>query len=57
MTSAPTTFAQTTFAQTDAELTAVLNLLAAGGLAAEAVFDGDAGGCPHCASLALAEAA
>jgi hypothetical protein len=41
----------------DRELAVVLDLLATAGLAAEAVFDGEAEGCPHCASQLLSEAA
>jgi hypothetical protein len=41
----------------DCGLAAVLDLLATAGLAAEAVFDGDAEECPHCASQVLSEAA
>ena len=41
----------------DCEVAMVLDLLAAAGLAAEAVFDGDAEGCPHCISQVLSEAA
>jgi hypothetical protein len=39
------------------ELETVLELLAGAGLAAEAVYDGDAKGCPHCLSQVLSEAA
>lgn len=38
-------------------LAMVLDLLATAGLAAEAVFDGDAEGCPQCTSQVLSEAA
>jgi hypothetical protein len=41
----------------DCGLAVVLDLLAAAGLAAQAVFDGDAEGCPHCVSQILSEAA
>jgi hypothetical protein len=41
----------------DWELAVALDLLATAGLAAEAVFDGDAAECPHCASQVLSEAA
>lgn len=41
----------------DCGLTVVLELLATAGLAAEAVFDGDAEECPHCAPQVLSEAA
>ena len=41
----------------DCGLAVVLDLLATAGLAAEAVFDGDAEGCPHCISQVLPEAA
>ena len=39
------------------ELAAILEQLATAGLAAEAVFDGDAEWCPHCVSQVLSEAA
>ncbi len=38
-------------------LALVLDLLAAAGLDAEAVYDGDAQQCPHCLSQVLSEAA
>jgi hypothetical protein len=38
-------------------LETLLELLAGAGLAAEAVYDGDAKGCPHCLSQVLSEAA
>jgi hypothetical protein len=41
----------------DCGLAVVLDLLATAGLAAEAVFDGDAAECPHCISQVLSEAA
>jgi hypothetical protein len=41
----------------DGELVEVLDLLAASGIAAEMIHDGDADGCPHCASQVLSEAA
>jgi hypothetical protein len=44
-------------ATADCGLAVVLELLATAGLAAEAVFDGDADGCPHCISQDLSEAA
>jgi len=47
----------TVSATTDCGLTVVLGLLAAAGLAAEAIYDGDAKGCPHCISQVLSEAA
>jgi hypothetical protein len=47
----------TVLATADCGPAAVLDLLATAGLAAEAVYDGDAEGCPHCISQVLSEAA
>ena len=52
-----TTRETTVLATADSGLAAVLDLLATAGLAAEAVYDGDAEGCPHCMSQVLSEAA
>jgi hypothetical protein len=52
-----TTHETTVTATADCGLAVVLELLATAGLAAEAVFDGDAEGCPHCISQFLSEAA
>jgi hypothetical protein len=52
-----TTHETTVPATADWELAVALDLLAAGGLGAEAVYDGDAEGCPHCVSQVLSEAA
>jgi hypothetical protein len=52
-----TTHETTVPATADCGLAVVLELLATAGLAAEAVFDGDAEGCPHCISEFLSEAA
>ena len=52
-----TTHETTVLATASGELAVVLELLAAVGLAAEAVFDGDAEWCPHCLSQVLSEAA
>jgi hypothetical protein len=52
------TIHETTVAATaDCGLMVVLDLLAAAGLAAEAIYDGDAEGCQHCISQVLSEAA
>lgn len=39
------------------EVPAILELLEAGGLAADTVFDGEAERCPHCLTRVLSEAA
>lgn len=56
-----TTACQATFETTgiaaDGGVAGVLDLLAAVGIRAEVVFDGEVGGCPHCASQVLSEAA
>ena len=51
------THATTVPTTADCGLAVVLDLLATAGLAAEAVFDGDAEACPHCMSQVLSEAA
>ena len=52
-----TTHEATVNATADCELALVLGVLATAGLAAEAVYDGDAGECPHCMTQVLSEAA
>lgn len=52
-----TTYETTVPTTPSRELAVVLDLLATAGLAAEAVYDGDAEGCPHCISQVLSEAA
>jgi hypothetical protein len=48
---------ETTVLATADELAVVLDMLATAGLAAEAVYDGHAEGCPHCMTQVLSEAA
>ena len=51
------TYETTTPFTASREMAAILDLLGTAGLAAEAVFDGQAEGCPHCRSRVLSEAA
>lgn len=52
-----TTHETTVYATADCELAVVLDMLETAGLAAQAIYDGDAEGCPHCISQVLSEAA
>jgi hypothetical protein len=51
------TYETTTPSTASCEVAEILELLGTAGLAAEAVFDGQAERCPHCLSPVLSEAA
>lgn len=51
------TYETTTSSTASGEMAAILDVLVTAGLAAEAVFDGQAERCPHCLSRVLSEAA